>query len=107
MRKALENGLADELMQRGYGKLCAYVGARLGVKWTVGQHGTPNGQFADLLKSNKKDLCYANTSLLSRWVERNSPLLGGSYVSPLADELNISTEQDLRKLKDENSTMYQ
>ena len=69
--------------------------------------GTPNGQFAELLRSNKKDLCYVNTSLLSRWVERNSPLLGGSYVSTLADELNISTEQDLRKLKDENPTMYQ
>ena len=40
-------------------------------------------------------------------VEHNSPLLGGSYVSTLADELNISTEQDLRKLKDENPTMYQ
>ena len=38
MQRAVENGLADESMQKDYGKLCAYVGAKPGVKWTVEQH---------------------------------------------------------------------
>ena len=35
MRRAVENGLADESMQKDYRKLCAYVGAKPGVRWTV------------------------------------------------------------------------
>ena len=38
MQRAVENGLADESMQKDYGKLCAYVGAKPGVRWTVEQH---------------------------------------------------------------------
>lgn len=38
MQRAVENGLADESMQKDYGKLCAYVGAKPGTRWTVGQN---------------------------------------------------------------------
>ena len=38
MQRAVENGLADESMQKDYGKLCAYVGANPGTSWTVGQN---------------------------------------------------------------------
>ena len=38
MQRAVENGLADESMQKDYGKLCSYVGAKPGVRWTVGQN---------------------------------------------------------------------
>ena len=38
MQRAVENGLADESMQKDYRKLCAYVGAKPGVRRTVEQH---------------------------------------------------------------------
>ena len=38
MQRAVENGFADESMQKDYGKLCAYVGAKPGVRWTVDQN---------------------------------------------------------------------
>lgn len=38
MQRAVENGLADESMQKDYGKLCSYVGAKPGTRWTVGQN---------------------------------------------------------------------
>ena len=38
MLRAVENGFADESMQKDYGKLCAYVGAKPGVRWTVDQN---------------------------------------------------------------------
>jgi len=38
MLRAVENGFVDESMQKDYGKLCAYVGAKPGVRWTVDQN---------------------------------------------------------------------
>lgn len=38
MQRTVENGLADESMQKDYGKLCAYVGAKPGVRWSVDQN---------------------------------------------------------------------